>query len=183
MNKNSVKIKFGFHTGCQLWSFGSKLKWKCLFGLYCTSTSISSRCGLSIYTMSFFILHLLLKINFKGLMSIGFKIKRIVKKNVFSIGWEMTIGRLYRCVIQMLFDETRPPFFSTSYLSLPISQSLFHATEIWYRSPRWHTAPLIPLHIAPLFRSIYPSISPLSSSSPCSCFIWHMMRCHRSALE
>lgn len=131
----------------------------------------------------FFILHLLLKINFKGLMSIGFKIKRIVKKNVFSIGWEMTIGRLYRCVIQMLFDETRPPFFSTSYLSLPISQSLFHATEIWYRSPRWHTAPLIPLHIAPLFRSIYPSISPLSSSSPCSCFIWHMMRCHRSALE
>lgn len=130
-----------------------------------------------------FILHLLLKINFKGLMSTGFKIKRIVKQNVFSIGWKMTIGRLYRCVIQMLFHETRLPFFSTSYLSLLVSQSLFHATEIWCRSPRWHTAPLIPLHIAPLFRSIYPSISPLSSSSPCSCFIWHMMRCHRSALE
>lgn len=54
----------------------------------------------------------------------------------------------------------------------------------WRRSAGWHTAPLIPLHIAPPFRSIHPSIPRPPPPPPChSCFICLMMRCHRSALE
>lgn len=84
----------------------------------------------------------------------------------FYVGLYFAAIARIRLELRMFILYFLPP--TSLFLSLSVCSSMFPRayfmplkSEAWRRSPRWHIAPLIPLHIAPSFRSIHPSISPL----------------------